>query len=251
MYMAEAVGRVLVVAHAFCLAVGEPRLGLDQRAVRVDDVIAVARVVVGELPVALVLDAVRLAHLELAAGIAQHPVVDRLRDRPEVLDERQRIHVERAEDEAAIALHARHLRDIVLGIAHVAGITVRPRHAAELAGVGEIPAVIGALEMPRIALLQPAQRRAAMRAAVEQHAHFSLAVAHDDHRPRAEPTRDEVVLVRDLALVRDVGPGAAEDVRSSRAGKSPGRYRSAGARAPPRRGRPSRNAASAPHSRAR
>ena len=208
----QSVGRILVVRHALGVVAGEPVLGLEQRAVRIGDVVAVARVVVGELPVALVLDAVRLAHHHLAAGIAVEPLVDDRRDRAEVLDERQRVHVERAEDEAAIGFHARHLRDVVLRVAQVGRVAVRPRHAAQLAGVVEIPAVIRALEVPRVALLEAAQRGAAMGAAVVQRADLALAVAHDDQRAQAHAPGDEVVVVGDLALVRQVGPGAAEDV---------------------------------------
>ena len=65
-----AVGRVLVIGHALRVAAGKPLLGLDQRAMRIDDVIAVARIVVGEFPVAFEFDAVGLADRDLAAGIA-------------------------------------------------------------------------------------------------------------------------------------------------------------------------------------
>ena len=113
---------------------------------RIGDVIAVAGIVVGELPVALVPEAVGLAHHDLAAGIAVEPLVDDRGDRAEMLGERQRVQIERAEDEAAIGFDARHLREIVLRVAHVGGIAVRPRHAAQLPGVEKVPAVIGALE---------------------------------------------------------------------------------------------------------
>ena len=120
--------------------------------------------------------------------------------------------IERAEDEAAIRFHARHLRDVVFRIAHVVGIALRPRHAAQLAGVEEIPAVVRALERFGVALVPAAQRRAAMGAAVVQRADFSVAVAHDNERAQAHAPGDEVVVVRDFAFVREIGPGAAEDV---------------------------------------
>ena len=57
---------------------------------RIHHVIAVAGIVVGELPVALVLEAVGLADHDLAAGVAVEPFVDRLLDRPEIIDQRRR-----------------------------------------------------------------------------------------------------------------------------------------------------------------
>ena len=129
-----------------------------------------------------------------------------------MLGERRQIHVERDKDEAAVGFHARHLRHVVLRLAEIAGIAVRPRHAAQLAGVEEVPAVIRALERARIALVPAAQRRAAMGAAVVERADRAVHIAHDDQRTQAEPAGDEIVVVRNLALVRDVGPGAAEDV---------------------------------------
>ena len=130
----------------------------------------------------------------------------------EMLGERQRVEIERAEDEAAIGVDPRHLGQIVFRIAHVGGVAFGPRHAAQLAGVEEVPAVIGALERFAVALLPAAQRRAAMGAAIVERADFSLAVAHDDERTQAQASGDEVVLARDFAFVRDIGPRAAEDV---------------------------------------
>ena len=51
-----------------------------------------------------------------------------------------------------------------------------------------------------------------MGAAIVERADLSLAVAHDDERTQTQAAGDEVVLARDFAFVRDVGPGAAEDV---------------------------------------
>ena len=70
------VGRVAIIRHAFGILAGKPVLGLQQRAMRIGDVIAVARIVVGELPVALVPEPVGLTDDDLAAGIAVEPFVD-------------------------------------------------------------------------------------------------------------------------------------------------------------------------------
>ena len=52
-----------------------------------------------------------------------------------------------------------------------------------------------------------------MGAAVVERADFSLAVAHDDERTQTQAPGDEIVHVGDFAFVREIGPGAAEDVR--------------------------------------
>ena len=70
--------RALVIGHALVGDVGLPVFHLQQRAMREHDVIAVAGIVVGELPVAFVAEPVRLADDDLAAGLAVEPFVDRL-----------------------------------------------------------------------------------------------------------------------------------------------------------------------------
>src|SRR6185437_8545108 len=52
-----------------------------------------------------------------------------------------------------------------------------------------------------------------MGAAVEQGANFAVAVARDDERAQAEFAGDEIVVFRNLTLVRQVDPGAAEYLR--------------------------------------
>ena len=130
-----------------------------------------------------------------------------------MLDERQRIQIERAENKAAIRFDARHLGEIVFRIAQIGGVAFRPGHAAQPAVIEKIPAVIGALERFAVAFVPAAQSGAAMRAAIVQRADFALGVAHDDERTQAKPPRDEVVDVRNLAFVRQIGPGPAEDMR--------------------------------------
>ena len=206
------IGRALVIRHALVGFVGETVLHLQQRAVREHDVIAVAGIVVGELPVALVFEPVGLADRDLALGLAVEPFVDRLGDGAEIIEQRRRIGIERREDEAAIAVDARHLRDVEFRVLEIAGIAVGPRHRAQLAGVEIAPAVIGAGEDARRALLLAAERGAAVGAAVEQRADFALRVAQQDDRAQAEPRGDEVVVLGDLALVAEIDPDRAEDV---------------------------------------
>ncbi len=208
------VGRCLVVGHAlFGIFVDEAVFGLQQRAVRVQHVVAVARIVVGEFPVALVFDPVGLADHDLAARIAVQPFVDRLSDRTEMLTDRRRRRVQCPEDEAAIGFHARHLREVELRIfGKVFTIALGPWHAAQFAIVEEIPAVIRALERPLVAFLEAAQRGPAMGTAVVERTDDPVAVARHDQRTQAEFGGDVVVNIGNLAFVRQVDPGAAEDM---------------------------------------
>src|SRR6185312_1948695 len=157
-----------------------------------------------ELPIALEFEPVRLAQPDLAAGIAVDPFVDRLGDGPQPVAQNRRVAVHGAEDEAAIALDAADLHEIELRILEVAGIAVGPGHTEQLAAVGEGPAVIGAGERLGIALLGAADAGAAMGAAVEQRAELALPVARHDQRPQAQLRGDEIVRVRDLALMREI-----------------------------------------------
>src|SRR6202035_5030850 len=89
---------------------------------------------------------------------------------------------------------------------------VRPRHGAQLSGVEIAPAVIGAGEDARRALVLAAERGAAVGAAVEQRANLSARIPQQDDRAQAQPHRDVVVVLRDLALVPEIDPDRAEDV---------------------------------------
>ena len=135
-----------------------------------------------------------------------------LRDGAEIFQQRRRLGIERPEDESAVAVHARHLRHVEFRILEVAGIAIRPRHGAQLAGIEKAPAVIGACEETRRALLLAAERGAAMGAAVEQRADLALRVTQQNDRPQPQPDSDEIVIVRDLAVVPEIDPHRAEDV---------------------------------------
>jgi hypothetical protein len=75
------VRRGLIVAHPFGIFVLKAVLRVQQRAMRKDDMIAVAGVVVGELPVAIEPETVGFADDDLAARVSIEPLVDRLLDR--------------------------------------------------------------------------------------------------------------------------------------------------------------------------
>src|SRR4029453_15448183 len=108
------------------------------------------------------------------------------------------------EDEAAIAVHARHLRDVVPRVVEVARIAVGPRDGAQLSGVEIAPAMIRAGEYARRAPVLAAQRRAAVGAAVEQGTDLAVRVPQQNERPQPQPPGDVVVVGRNLALVAKV-----------------------------------------------
>ncbi len=174
--------------------------------------VAVAGIVVGELPVALVFESVRLADANLSLGLSVEPFVDRFGNGAEIVEERGRIGIERGKDETAIAVHAWHLRNVVLGIVEVARITVRPRNGAQLSRVEIAPAVIRAGEYARRAPVLAAQRRAAVGTAIEQSTDLAVRVPQQNERPHPQPHGDVVVVGRNLALVAEIDPNRAEDV---------------------------------------
>ena len=75
------VGPALVIGHALVGFLHQPVLHVEQRAMREHDMIAVAGIVVGELPVAVVFQPIGLADRDLAAGMAVEPFVERASSR--------------------------------------------------------------------------------------------------------------------------------------------------------------------------
>ncbi|MNY34341.1 hypothetical protein D3C86_1686750 [compost metagenome] len=86
------------------------------------------------------------------------------------------------------------------------------RHTAQAAVEGIAPAVIRADETVGLALLVFTHRCATMAAAVEQHMHVFLAVAHHDHRLFADVGALVAAGLGDLAGMGDPDPGAVENL---------------------------------------
>ncbi len=77
----------------------------------------------------------------------------------------------------------------------------------------ERPGVIGAAEeLARVAAAVDGDLRALVRAAVEQHAHAVVGVAHHDHRLRTDRRGEVVADILHLAVVAHVVPGVVEEV---------------------------------------
>jgi hypothetical protein len=89
---------------------------------------------------------------------------------------------------------------------------LRILHFQQLAGIGETPAVERTGEAAFIAMLSPAQHRALVRAGVDDRVQFAALVASDNHGLAANPRGVVVVVVANLAFVRQVHPIALEDV---------------------------------------
>ena len=117
------------------------------------------------------------------------------------------------EDEAAIALDARHLhhRGVRIFRIEIGRIAVLQRDGFQLAVEVIGPAVVAALEFIRAAAVIGNDHRATVGALIVQRPHPPFGVAHDDNR-LARDTRTEIVArLFDLTLVSDIDPGARKD----------------------------------------
>src|SRR6185503_7259484 len=93
---------------------------------------------------------------------------------------------------------------------HRGRIRIAVGNARDLAHRVERPGVVEALEALRDAGVLTADRRATVRTRVEEHVHLTVHVAHAEQRPSGHGAAAEGARLRDLALVRDVEPGARE-----------------------------------------
>nr|GEU28163.1 hypothetical protein [Tanacetum cinerariifolium] len=141
--------------------------------------------------------------------------VDDLARLAQELGERRHVRVQAAEQETPVVLEARHLFQVVrLLLVEALGIAgaLRVLDLEQLAAVVEGPAVertrIGGL----VAALVAAQLGAAVGAGVDEGMEFALAVARDEHGLAAHVGGAVIVVVGQLAFVRQVDPVALEDV---------------------------------------
>ena len=133
----------------------------------------------------------------------------------EVVLQRHRVRVEAAEQEAAIALEARDffqvMRSVGVELHRIFG-RLHVLHFQQLARIGEAPAVERTGEGAFVAVLFPAQHRALVCAGINDRVQFTALVASDNHGLAANPGGVVVVVVGNLAFVRQVHPIALEDV---------------------------------------
>ncbi len=179
------------------------------------DVVAVGAVLGLQLPVAFEgIGGGAAQHFQSIGGLV-HDHVDDLGGFAQEILERRHIRVQAAEQEAAIVFKARHLFQIVRGfLVEAVGIAgaFRVLDLEQLAAVVEGPAVERAGVGGLVAALVAAQHGAAMGAGVDQRVELALAVARDHDRLAADVGGVVVVVVGDLAFVRQVDPVALEDV---------------------------------------
>ena len=145
-------------------------------------------------------------------GLVRHGVDDRRRATEVLLDGWHRV-IEAAENEAPVYAHlyprqiVRQAGKVVWIAATRLGVDV---HAAAAAVVH--PAVIGAGQRALVATFAGGQLGAAVREAVQERVHLPVVAARDQHGLEANAGGNEVVDVRNLALVRQVYPRRLEDV---------------------------------------
>ena len=178
-------------------------------------VIAVGAVLGRQLPVPVKGVGRRSAQHFQPLGRLVHDHVDDLGRFAQELGQRLHVGVQAAEQEATVVLEARHLLQVVRAfLVEAVGVTgiFRILHLQQLAAVVEGPAVEGAGVGALVALLVAAQRRAAVRAGVDEGIQLAIAVARNEHRLAAHGGGVVVVVVRNLALVRQKDPVALEDV---------------------------------------
>src|SRR6202040_3765998 len=85
------------------------------------------------------------------------------------------------------------------------------RHTDQLAVAAVAPAVVGARENRRAALVVAAHLHAAVAARIQEDMDLARAVAAQDHRLLAHPRDEEIPRLWNLALVADKQPGAHEE----------------------------------------
>ena len=142
----------------------------------------------------------RRAEVEIARNVA------------EIFGKGRRRRVPGGPHRALVAAQLRHLDEAPLRPVELRMVGLAEIRHADQPAVGAVaPAVIGAGEDGRVALVVAAHLHAAMAAGIEEHMDLAGPVAAQDHRFLAH-ARDEVVAgVRDLALVADKQPSAGED----------------------------------------
>src|SRR5260370_5169861 len=125
------------------------------------------------------------------------------------------IRVEASEQEAAISLEPRDLLQIVRAfIVELLGITgaVRILHLQQLSGIAECPAVERAGEGRLVATLVTAKHRATVTAGIDERVELVVFVAGDKDGLSSDPSCEIIVLVRNLALMREIHPVSLKQV---------------------------------------
>ncbi len=155
-----------------------------------------------------------MQHLQALRGLVDHHVDD-LRRAAEVIGKRRHVRVQAAEQEPAVGLEPRHLRQVVRAFGFELLRITRPPWVLDLeqlAVVAERPAVERAGERRTVVLLAPTQHRTLVAAGVDQRVQLAVLIPGDHDGLTAHVDGQVVVVVRQLALMGQVDPVALEDV---------------------------------------
>src|ERR1700694_5509082 len=125
------------------------------------------------------------------------------------------IRVEASEQEAAIGLEPRDLlqivRAFVMELLGIAG-AVRIFHLQQLSGIAECPTVKRAGKCRFDAALVTAKHRATVTAGIDEGVKLVVLAAGDEDGLSSHPSCEIVVLVRNLALMREIHPVSLKQV---------------------------------------
>ncbi len=190
--------------------------GVDRGLVHEQRMRGVAQVLEVEFPVAFVRVLEHAAsELELAVRGAVDHVVERRGHETEIVLEARSLRREAAEHEAAVARDARHRehREFRARRVEMRGIAVQQRRGLEAAVEMVGPAVIATAELVGVPAVGGDHHGAAVGALIVQQTDRSVRIAHQQQRLVADTGGEKVPGVSDLALMPDIDPGRAEDLR--------------------------------------
>ena len=197
----------VALAHVAAAGARRPDAGQIDRAVA-DIVIGVAAEILGrEFPVARhqpFLDAAQHFGLALAAVPAVELQVEVAGEVAEIFDEARRGRIPGRPDRALVVVHLRDLDEAPFLLVEPRMVGLAEIRHADQPPVGAVaPAVIGAGEDGRRALVVAAHLHAAMAAGIEEDVDPAGAVAAQDHRLLAHRRHEIVAGLGDLAFMPD------------------------------------------------
>src|SRR5260221_5975501 len=131
----------------------------------------------------------------------------------EIVAQRRRLGIEGGEYEALVAVELRYRDEappLAVEVAVIRLLQVWDPGEPSVVAVG--PAVIGAGQARRVAVIGTAQPVATMPADIQESAHLPVAAADDQNRVFAHIGGQEIARLRNLAVVTQIQPAAREDL---------------------------------------
>src|SRR3982075_2508063 len=177
--------------------------------------ITISAVLSLQLPIAVVDVAGRAAQDFESVGCLVDHHVDDLRGLAEMFGQWLHIRIEASEKEAAIGREPRALLQIVRAfVVELLGVTgaVRILHLQQLSGIAECPTVKRAGKGRLVAALVTAKHCATMTASIDEGVKLVVLAAGNKDGLSSHPGCEIVVLVRNLALMREIHPVSLKEV---------------------------------------